>query len=106
MTNEEKIRAKIAKLEKNLPAAIALDACKPIEMHLGGGRWVERRSMDGPETAEYRPKPEPTEIWLSVYSLDGTEWTGGKWPSKQACEADCARGSHFARAGRFVEVTQ
>ena len=105
MTNEEQIRQKIAKLERNLPAAIALDAWKPIEIHLGG-KWVERTTMDGPDTAEYRPKSGPTEIWLAVYSLDGMEWARGKYPSKQACEFRCAHVSNFARAVRYVGVRE
>lgn len=53
-----------------------------------------------------RPKPEPPEVWLAVYSLDGMEWARGKYPSKQACESVCASALHFVRAIRFAEVTK
>lgn len=103
MTNEELIMAKIAKLQLNLPAAIALDAGKEIEI-LATGEWSLRDSMPLDTSHEYRPKPEPINVWLAVYSIDGVDWTGSKYLTKQACEAACGRVPHFVRAGCFVEV--
>lgn len=110
MTNEEQLQSSIEIMTSNIPAAKVLDEGKKIEVLESGGlvpeTWFPCDGMSRPADLRYRPKPEPIKIWLSVYSLDGVDWTGSKYPSKQACENDCARGSHFVRAGCFVEVRE